>query len=107
MADLDAREILWLLDQPTKDYRPLRGRLARAASAAALNSALAAATTPIARRILCYVVAERCVEAAVPTLIGYLDDPTVGAQAAEALEKIGDPRAGPVLFARLSAPDGG
>lgn len=61
-------------------------------------------TEPASRHLLCYVVGERRLTSAVPLLIGYLADTEVHVRssAADALGKIGDPRAGEALYHRFT-----
>ena len=100
MRHLQANEILQLFDS---HEHGLKRRISKEASIKETLLALHQADTPLQRIVLCDILGERGSKSAVPTLIDYLDDPLPKIQkaAAEALGKIGDPRAGETLFAHF------
>ncbi len=99
--------IIDLLERPTGDLTPAIRQITEQASSSDLITALQEARLPLARHIICRILAARCAETAIAALIPLLDDrtPEVRNAAAEALGKIGDPRAGPALLAHFADPE--
>ena len=99
-SSIKAQEILRLLEEPTEDRRPLKHKLQHEAPVKELIVALRNSQTELTRRILCDILAARRAKTAVPALIECLDDPSaaVNGDAAEALGKIGSPKAGDALL---------
>ncbi len=103
---MDAAEIIHLLEKPTKNRWSFVGYIRDEAAISDLVTALRTSTTPSTRTLLCYILAQRPeagftdTKQATPALIEALHDPDpeVRDQAAEALERIGDPEAGPALL---------
>jgi HEAT repeat protein len=108
MPKLTAPLIVELLQAPTEDRRPVKWQIARTASTNELLGALQIAPTPLLRCILCELLGKRCAVEAVPTLIDLLYDADAGtrSEAAFALGRIGDSRAGPALLERFTNTDG-
>src|SRR5215469_16944428 len=98
---MNAAEINFLLEKPTKDRRPFVGHIRDEATISDIVTALRTSTTPSTCTLLCYILAQRPeagftdTKQATPALIEALHDPDpeVQDQAAEALERIGDPEA--------------
>ncbi|OGO31773.1 MAG: hypothetical protein A2136_03655 [Chloroflexi bacterium RBG_16_54_11] len=99
-SNIKAEEILRLLEEPTKDRRPLKDKLRREAPVKELIKALRNSQTELTRCILCVILADRQAKTAISALIECLDDPSaaVNDDAAEALGKIGSPKAGDALL---------
>jgi len=103
---MDAAEIISLLEKPTKNRWPFMYNIRDEAKISDIVTALRTSTTPRTRTLLCYILAQRPeagftdTKQATPALIEALhdSDPEVQDQAAEALERIGDPEAGPALL---------
>ncbi len=105
MSELQASDIIRLLEEPDVDRWPSKERISTEARPVEITAALQAAAAPLTRHLLCDILGDRCVVEAVPTLIACLRDPDPGVRnaAAEALGKIGDSRAGPALLERFVA----
>jgi HEAT repeat protein len=99
-SSVKAQEIVQLLEEPTDDRRPLKSKLRREAHVKELVKALRLSETETTRRILCDIVGARRAKTAIPALIECLDHPSSRVQddAAEALAKIGSPKAGDALL---------
>ena len=103
---MDAAEIIHLLEKPTKNRSSFVSNIRDEATISDIVTALRTSTTPSTRTLLCYILAQRPeagftdTKQATPALIEALhdSDPEVQDQAAEALERIGDPEAGPALL---------
>src|SRR6266566_4859520 len=103
---MDAAEIIHLLEKPTKNRSSFVSNIRDEATISDIVTALRTSTTPSTRTLLCYILAQRPeagftdTKQATPALIEALHDPDpeVRDQAAEALERIGDPEAGPALL---------
>lgn len=95
-SSVDANEIIRLLEEPTEDRRPLKGALQREAPVKELVKALWLSKTVLTSRILCDILGARRAKTAIPALLNCLNnpDPSLKNDAAEALGKIGDPKAG-------------
>jgi len=91
-----ANEIIRLLEEPTEDRRPLKYSLQREAPVKELVKALWMSNTVLTSRILCDILGARRARTAIPALLNCLTnpDPSLKNDAAEALGKIGDPKAG-------------
>jgi len=98
-----AQDIVRLLGEPTDDRRPLTVKLQREAPVRELISALRISDTELSRRILCDILGARRARTAIPALVECLDSPSpsIKDDAAEALGKIGSPRAGPALLSHF------
>jgi HEAT repeat protein len=96
-----------ILDELHTDPAAARDRLREAEPAAVLIEALQLAADDRRRMILCDVLGYRHEREAVAALVACLADPStrVRSSAADALAKIGDPRAGDALLARFELPD--
>jgi HEAT repeat protein len=96
-----------LLEELAANPGATRDRLRTAGDAADLIAALQAATSDLARQILCDVLGARHERAAVDALVHCLADPSadVRSSAADALAAIRDHRAGPALLERLLLPE--
>jgi HEAT repeat protein len=103
MNNLNAAEILRLLAEPSETF--LQIRLRKQASIREMCRALAQTTDAHSRQVLCDVLGFRHAKSAVSLLIECLDDSSTGvrASAADALGKIGDPRAGGPLMRQFEA----
>ncbi len=100
-SNVDALEIIRLLEEPVGDRRPLKHQLQREAPAKALIKALETSTNELTRCILCDILAERGTKTAVQAILKCLDEPTsedLKDAAAEALGKIESPKAGAELL---------
>lgn len=100
-SNVNAIEIIRLLEESVDDRRPLKHKLQREAPAKALIEALEKSTNNLTRSILCDILAARQVKTAVPAILKCLDDPTSNHLkdiAAEALGKIESPKAGEELL---------
>src|SRR5260370_41492550 len=103
---MNAAEIIHLLEKPTKNRWSFVGHIRDEAAISDIIAALGTSTKPSTRTLLCYILAQRPeagftdTKHATPALIEALhdSDPEVQDQAAEALERIGDPEAGPALL---------
>jgi HEAT repeat protein len=97
---INSTEILKWLEEPTEDRRPLKRKLQREALVKDLIKALQQSKTELTKCILCDILAERHAKTALPVLIDCLSDPSedVRDNAAEALGKIGSPKAGAALL---------
>src|SRR5712692_6495147 len=103
---MDAAEIISLLEKPTKNRWSFVSNIRDEAAISDIIAALGTSTKPSTRTLLCYILAQRPeagftdTRQATPALIEALHDPDpeVRDQAAEALERIGDPEAGPALL---------
>ncbi len=95
-SSIDANEIIQLLEEPTEDRRPLKSVLQREAPVKVLVKALWLSKTVLTSRILCDILGTRRAKTAIPALLNCLNnpDPSLKNDAAEALGKIGDPKAG-------------
>lgn len=95
-SSVTANEIIRLLEEPTDDRRPLKNMLRREASVKELVKALWMSKTVLTSRILCDILGARRAKTAIPALLNCLTnpDPSLKNDAAEALGKIGDPKAG-------------
>lgn len=100
MAELEAVEILNLIDDPEVTFFQLR--LIREARVKHLIQALHSSSTSRQRETLCYVLGKRCAKSALRLLIECLNDSSnhVRSEAAQALGRIGLPIAGPALYER-------
>jgi HEAT repeat protein len=96
----NADEILQLLEEPTEDRRPLKHKLRREASVKELVKALWNSKTILTSRILCDILGARRAKTAIPALLNCLNqpDPDLKNDAAEAIGKIGSPKAGEELL---------
>lgn len=100
-SNIDALEIIRLLEEPVEDRIPLKFKLQREASAKALIEALEMSTNELSRCILCDILGERGTKTAVQAILKCLDEPTsddLKDAAAEALGKIESPKAGEELL---------
>lgn len=99
-SSVKAQEIVQLLEEPTDDRRQLKSKLRREARLKELVEALRRSETELTRRILCDILGARRAKTAIPALIECLDHPSSWVQddAAEALAKIGSPKAGEALL---------
>lgn len=100
-SNVDAQEIIRLLEEPVEDRRPLKHKLQREAPAKALIGALEISTNETTRCILCDILAERKTKTAIQSILKCLDEPTsddLKDAAAEALGKIENPKAGEELL---------
>ena len=105
MNKLTAERIIQLLEAPTEDRRPMDRVLRKEAHVKELVTALEMSlekseVSDLTKRIICYYLGERHSKRAVPALISALQNPsaTVRSSAADALAKIGDPKAGAALY---------
>jgi HEAT repeat protein len=105
MTKPDATQILRLIDDPNVAFVQLR--LEKEASIKELVQALRSSATPRQKQILTYVLGLRHAKSAVPFIIKCLDDPSskVRSNAAEALGKIEDARAGHDLYMHFLTED--
>lgn len=100
-SNVDALEIIRLLEEPVENRIPLKFKLQREAPAKALIEALGKSTNNLTRCILCDILAERGTKTAVQAILKCLDEPTsddLKDAAAEALGKIESPKAGEELL---------
>src|SRR5690242_6188215 len=106
MAEMNAREIIDLLEAPIDDRRPIKWQVSAEAPVSEITLAIEKAS-PLTRQILCDILGERCELDAVPALLRCLYDPAFGVRnsAADALGKIGDSQAGPALLDRFVSED--
>jgi HEAT repeat protein len=100
MKNLDAKEIIRLLEAPVDNRIPIKRQVYRDASIKEIIIALKESTLELTRMILCDILGERRAKTAIPDLLSCLDDqsPRVRSAAADALSKIGDARAGELLM---------
>ncbi len=105
MNKLTAERIIQLLEAPTEDRRPLGRMIRKEAYVKELVIALEMSleTSEISdttKHIICYYLGERQSKRAVPVLIKALQNPSADVRdsAADALAKIGDPKAGAALY---------
>jgi HEAT repeat protein len=99
-SSIKADEIIRLLEEPTKDRRPLKYKLQREASVKELVNALWSSKKVLTSRILCDILGARRARTAIPALVNCLNQPDQDLKndAAEALGKIGSPKAGNELL---------
>jgi HEAT repeat protein len=97
---LNAQETIYLLQLPTEAHNALVKLFAEDAPLQVLLQALQQSADPALRGLFCHLLGERKDLQAVPALIHALHDADahVRAEAAEALDKIGDERAGEALM---------
>ena len=108
--DMGAAEIIHLLEKPTKNRWSFVGYIRNEAAISDIIAALRTSTKPRTRTLLCYILTQRSeagftdTQLATPALIEALHDPDpeVQDQAAEALERIGDPETGSALLERYN-----
>lgn len=104
MKNLTATEISQLLANLGNEGYSIKRRIRREAPLKEIIAALENSINPDMKEILCDILGELHAKMAVPALISCLDDPSPGVRssAADALAKIGSPRAGEALLRRFS-----
>lgn len=104
-SSIDANGIIRFLEEPSKDRRPLKFALQREAPVKELVKALVLSKEILTRRILCDILGAKRAKTAIPALIDCLNDPdpSLKNDAAEALGKIGDPKAGDEILEHFIA----
>lgn len=105
MRVLTAKRIVQLLEAPIEDPWPTIRLIQARAAEDEVVAALDLPASPETRFVLCSILGERHVGAAVPVLAATLQDADarVRSAAADALAKIGDTHAGPALTRQLES----
>jgi HEAT repeat protein len=109
MNELDASEIIRILEEPTGQRNLAKKRITEEAAGHNIVTALQQTHNSLTQEILCDIVGDRFEQAAVPVLIQFLyqSSPSLRCSAADALGKIGDTEAGPALLERFSQEEQG
>jgi HEAT repeat protein len=100
---MDAQEIIRMLEESTKDRRSVKHQIDELASLEELIEAVKQAKMDLTKQILCELLGNRHDDSVVDVLLPFLQDDSLGVrgEAADALARIGNTRAGKPLMDNL------